>query len=73
MQMDKIAYGQKCTDASRKKKKKNQLTRFTKLNGNASLFRQGFAPGHNNKTTNKWLTDHGITVLDWPAELAGLT
>jgi len=25
------------------------------------------APAHSAKTTGKWFTDHGITVLNWPA------
>ncbi|KAI2647801.1 Transposable element Tcb1 transposase [Labeo rohita] len=28
---------------------------------------QDLAPAHSAKTTGKWFTDHGITVLNWPA------
>lgn len=28
-----------------------------------------FGPAHSAKTTSSWFADHGITVLDWPANL----
>ena len=31
------------------------------------IFQHDLAPAHSAKTTSKWCTDHGITVLDWPA------
>ncbi len=31
------------------------------------IFQQGFAPAHTAKSTKSWLNDHGVTVLDWPA------
>ncbi len=31
------------------------------------IFQQGFAPAHTAKRTKSWLNDHGVTVLDWPA------
>ncbi len=31
------------------------------------IFQQGFAPAHTVKSTKSWLNDHGVTVLDWPA------
>ena len=33
------------------------------------LFQQDLAPDHSVKTTSNWFADHGITVLDWPANL----
>lgn len=39
-----------------------------KLYGDADfLFQQDLAPAHSAKTTSNWFADHGITVLDWPA------
>ena len=32
-----------------------------------SIFQHDLAPAHSAKTTGKWFTDHGITVLNWPA------
>ena len=29
-------------------------------------------PAHSAKTTSKWFADHGITVLDWPANTPDL-
>ncbi len=31
------------------------------------IFQQDLAPGHTAKITNSWLSDHGVGVLDWPA------
>uniref|UniRef100_A0A8C1HXF7 HTH cro/C1-type domain-containing protein n=1 Tax=Cyprinus carpio carpio TaxID=630221 RepID=A0A8C1HXF7_CYPCA len=31
------------------------------------VFQHNLAPAHSAKTTGKWFTDHGITVLNWPA------
>ncbi|CAJ0915852.1 unnamed protein product [Ranitomeya imitator] len=31
------------------------------------IFQHDLAPAHSAKTTVKWFTDHGITVLNWPA------
>ncbi|KAF7656920.1 hypothetical protein LDENG_00034500 [Lucifuga dentata] len=39
-----------------------------KLYGDADfLFQQDLASAHSAKTTRNWFADHGITVLDWPA------
>ncbi len=39
-----------------------------KLYGDADLiFQQDLAPAHTAKGTKSWLNDHGVTVLDWPA------
>lgn len=39
-----------------------------KLYGDEDLvFQHDLAPAHSAKTTGKWFTDHGITVLNWPA------
>ncbi len=39
-----------------------------KLYGDADLiFQQDLAPVHTAKGTKSWLNDHGVTVLDWPA------
>ncbi len=32
-----------------------------------SIFRQDLAPVHTAKSTKSWLNDHGVGVLDWPA------
>ncbi len=31
------------------------------------LFQQDLAPAHTAKSTKSWLNDHGVGVLDWPA------
>ncbi|KAK3509292.1 hypothetical protein QTP70_028577 [Hemibagrus guttatus] len=31
------------------------------------IFQQDLAPAHTAKTTKSWLNDHGVGVLDWPA------
>lgn len=31
------------------------------------IFQQDLAPAHTAKSTKTWFNDHGITVLDWPA------
>lgn len=38
-----------------------------KLYGDDFIFQHDLAPAHSAKTTGKWFTDHGITVLNWPA------
>ncbi len=39
-----------------------------KLYGDADfIFQQGLAPAHTAKSTKSWFNDHGVTVLDWPA------
>ncbi len=39
-----------------------------KLYGDAGfLFQQDLAPAHTAKGTKSWFNDHGVTVLDWPA------
>ncbi len=39
-----------------------------KLYGDADfIFQQNLAPGHTAKGTKSWFNDHGVTVLDWPA------
>ncbi len=39
-----------------------------KLYGDADfIFQQDLAPAHTAKGTKSWFTDHGVTVLDWPA------
>ncbi len=39
-----------------------------KLYGDANfIFQQDLAPVHNAKGTKSWFNDHGVTVLDWPA------
>ncbi len=38
------------------------------LYGEADLiFQQNLAPAHTDKGTKSWFNDHGVTVLDWPA------
>ncbi len=44
-----------------------------KLYGDADLiFQQDLAPAHTAKDTKSWFNDHGVTVLDWPANLPDL-
>ncbi len=39
-----------------------------KLYGDADfIFQQDLAPAHTAKVTKSWFNDHGVTVLDWPA------
>ncbi len=39
-----------------------------KLYGDADfIFQQDLAPAHTAKCTKGWFNDHGVTVLDWPA------
>ncbi len=39
-----------------------------KLYGDADLiFQQDLAPAHTAKGTKSWFNDHGVTVIDWPA------
>ncbi len=39
-----------------------------KLHGDADfIFQQDLAPSHTAKGTKSWFNDHGLTVLDWPA------
>ncbi len=39
-----------------------------KLYGDAGfIFQQDLAPAHTAKGTKSWFNDHGVTVLDWPA------
>ncbi len=39
-----------------------------KLYGDADfIFQQDLAPAHSAKGTKSWFNDHGVTVLDWPA------
>ncbi len=36
------------------------------------IFQQDLAPVHTAKSTKSWLNDHGVDVLDWPANLPDL-
>ncbi len=41
-----------------------------KLYGDADfIFQADLAPAHTAKGTKSWFSDHGVTVLDWPAKL----
>ncbi len=31
------------------------------------IFQQDLAPAHTAKSTKSWLNDHGVGMLDWPA------
>ncbi len=35
------------------------------------IFQQDLAPAHTAKSTKSWLNDHGVGVLDWPANSSG--
>ncbi len=37
------------------------------------IFQQDLAPAHTAKSTKSWLNDHGVGVLDWPANSADLS
>ncbi len=44
-----------------------------KLYGDADFFfQQDLAPAHTVKGAKSWFNDHGVTVLDWPANLPDL-
>ncbi len=44
-----------------------------KLYGDAEfIFQQDLAPAHTAKGTKSWFNDHGVTVLDWPANSPGM-
>ncbi len=44
------------------------LPSSNKLYGDADfIFQQDLAPAHTAKATKIWFNDHGVTVLDWPA------
>ncbi len=44
-----------------------------KLYGDADLiFQQDLTPAHTAKGTKSWFNDHGVTVLDWPANSSDL-
>ncbi len=36
------------------------------------IFQQDLAPAHTAKSTKRWLNDHGVGVLDWPANSSDL-
>ncbi len=45
-----------------------RLPSADKLYGDADfIFQQDLAPAHTAKGTKSWFNDHGVTVLDWPA------
>ncbi len=44
------------------------LSSADKLYGDADfIFQQDLAPAHTAKGIKSWFNDHGVTVLDWPA------
>ncbi len=44
-----------------------------KLYGDADfIFQQDLAPAHTAKGTKSWFNDHGVIVLDWPANFPDL-
>ncbi len=44
-----------------------------KLYGDADfIFQQDLAPAHTANGTKSWFNDHGVSVLDWPANLPDL-
>ncbi len=49
-------------------RKKCGRKRCTTKQENADfIFQQDLAPAHTAKSTKSWLNDHGVGVLDWPA------
>ncbi len=55
------------SDVFRKRATK-PLPKGYKHYGDADLiFQQDLAPAHTSKGTKSWFSDHGVTVLDWPA------
>ncbi len=49
------------------------LASAEKLYGDADfIFQQDLTPAHTAKGTKSWFNDHGVTVLNWPANSAGL-
>ncbi|CAM4579088.1 unnamed protein product [Leuciscus chuanchicus] len=51
----------------------SMLPSAEKLYGDEDFILQhDLAPAHSAKTTGKWFTDHGITVLNWPANSSDL-
>ncbi len=43
-------------------------TSADQLYGDADfIFQKDLAPAHTAKGTKSWFNDHGVTVLDWPA------
>nr|ACO51862.1 Transposable element Tc1 transposase [Aquarana catesbeiana] len=49
------------------------LPSAVQLYGDADfIFQQELAPAHTAKSINTWFNDHGITVLDWPANSSDL-
>ncbi len=37
------------------------------FNDSDFIFQQDLAPAHSAKSPKSWLNDHGVSVLDWPA------
>ncbi len=49
------------------------LPSANKLYGDTDfIFQQDLAPAHTAKATKSWFNDHGVTVLDWPANSPAL-
>ncbi len=49
------------------------LSSADKLYGDADyIFQQDLSPAHTAKGTKSWFNDHGVTGLDWPANLPDL-
>ncbi len=49
------------------KKKKNWTVALWLFKDADFIFQQDLAPVHTAKSTKSWLKDHGVGVLDWPA------
>ncbi len=62
-----ICWSPKSTQPSTRKNT-SMLSSADKLYGDADfIFQQDLAPAHTAKGTKSWFNDHGVTVLDWPA------
>ncbi len=60
--------------STRKFQKHFMLPSADNLYGDADfIFQQDLAPAHTAKGAKSWFNDHGVTVLDWPANSPDLS
>ncbi|KAJ7341735.1 hypothetical protein JRQ81_006579 [Phrynocephalus forsythii] len=71
--MSSAGVGPLCFVKSREIMEHFMLPSADELYGNADFnFQHSLAPPHTAKSTKTWFHDHGITVLDWPANSSDL-